>query len=1254
MELIPTRATYAPDEPIEITVAGATEPVTVGLWHLDRLVGEVTGRDSVSFDPPGLGGYGVTSGDAGTAVDVLADPLDRPRYGFVADFPAGHTPDALVDTARRLHLNMIQFYDWAHRYASLVPDTDDYIDPLGRRLSLAAVRGLTAALREIGSESMGYAAVYAVGGVDWEAWQHAGLFTAEGEPHRFTDDLLLVVDPSNESWMKHFAADLRQSMADVGFTGFHLDSYGWPKRAYRADGSVADLNDGFAALLEHLRDEVPDGRLLFNNVNDFPTWSTTRTRQDGTYIEVWAPHSTLAHIGGLVERARAFHRSRTPILAAYVTAYRDHPAEVADVTAQLTMATIFSHGGTHLLNGEGGAVLVDPYYPTNHAAAPTTQDMMRRWYDFLVRYGDLLLDPDAVDVTRSYTGGINEDLLFAGRPVRHRSGARHCLGTGGPHPPRPGRALDQPDRSDRDRLGHREAAVDPGDRGDRQGAPHARDLDAARGRPERAGAAAAAGHRGRPLRRDRIARARRLDDGGVAGPARLGCVIRHRPYGGGDPYRLDPDQRVPAIPQPGEAVTLGALASRDAGRVRLEWTVDGQLTTLAATPTGEVGADGSWSEASAESDLGGHLAAAANRTRRRGVVWQITPPALSLGQSARYRFRAESGPGTRWHTVTPARWVPAPGAVTARGRSRIVAGSASAFAGAGGTHHVRFAIALRPAERVAGFGERFDRVDQRGHRLDVVVFEQYKDQAATGRTYFPMPFAHVIGGDGWGFHVRTGHRVRFDVGATEPDRLWITVDGGDGVEIAFYDGTPADVLDAFLDETGRPEPLPDWVHRLWISGNEWNTQAAVMARADRHRDLDIPYGVMVIEAWSDESTFCAFRDAVYEPGERPLRAADVTYPADGAWPDPKGMVDALHERGVAVLLWQIPLQKTHVPGQARIDAARMMRDGYAIRDSSGRPYRNRGWWFPNALMPDFTNPAARSWWQDKRRYLLDDIGVDGFKTDGGEHAWGADLRYHDGTTGAASNNRYPVAYAQAYHDLLVTSGKAPVTFSRSGFTGAQRFGCTWAGDENSTWPAFRASITAGITAGLCGVTYWGWDLAGFSGDVPDPELYLRATQAACFMPIMQYHSEFNFHRRPSRDRTPWNIAERFDRPDVVAEFRRWAYVREALVGYLSAQARTGRPLMRAMALEVPDDVRVWAHPMQFFLGADLLVAPVTEPGATSIEVYLPAGAWRDLSTGRPVAAGVVTRPVPLTDVAVYVRERAAKRFAPVTAAIMHR
>jgi dextranase len=472
MELIPMKATFTPGEPVDIELVGAHGATIVQLWHLDRLVGEVSVGDGavhrdrgapaparrhdpigideslykvggvgepgnlgeagslvntatvgadgrvVAFDDVAEGGYAVLATDsigtqAATAVDVLADPFLRPRYGFVAEFPPDGTAHALVDTTRRLHLNLIQFYDWAHRYAQLVPDTPEYLDPLGRRLSLHTVRELTAALGHVGSLAMGSAAVYAVGGVDWDDWKHAGLFKADGEPHRFPDDLLLVVDPSNPEWLKHFAADLRLAMVELGFDGFHLDSYGWPKRAYRADGTVCDLAEAFPILLEHLRSDVSSARLLFNNVNDFPTWSTTRTRQNGTYIEVWSPHTTLGHLGGLAERARAIRACPPPILAAYLTTYAAQPAQFADATARLTMATIFSHGATHLLNGAGGTVLVDPYYPKNHISGASTRRLMQTWYDFLVRYGDLLLDPGAVDVTRSYTGGINEDLIFS-------------------------------------------------------------------------------------------------------------------------------------------------------------------------------------------------------------------------------------------------------------------------------------------------------------------------------------------------------------------------------------------------------------------------------------------------------------------------------------------------------------------------------------------------------------------------------------------------------------------------------------------------------------------------------------------------------------------------------------------------------------------------------------------------------------------------------------------------------------------------
>jgi alpha-glucosidase (family GH31 glycosyl hydrolase) len=452
------------------------------------------------------------------------------------------------------------------------------------------------------------------------------------------------------------------------------------------------------------------------------------------------------------------------------------------------------------------------------------------------------------------------------------------------------------------------------------------------------------------------------------------------------------------------------------------------------------------------------------------------------------------------------------------------------------------------------------------------------------------------------------------------------------------------------------------VLRLWASGNEWNTQEIATARMDTHRELDIPVGVVVIEAWSDELAITEWRDARWagHADGSPRHASDLTYPADGAWPDPRAWVEDMHARGIRVVLWQIPLLKTEgtierddqdwQPEETRqvlADGAALVRDGHVIREADGAPYLNRGWWFPRGLMPDLSTPAGREAWTAYRRYLVAEHDVDGFKTDGGEHAWGHDLRYADGRRGDEGNNLNPVHYARAFGDLLRSCGKAPVTFSRAGFTGSQAHGVFWAGDEDSTWEAFAHSVTAGITAAACGIVYWGWDLAGFSGPVPDAELYLRAAAAATFMPVMQYHSEFNHHRPPLRDRTPWNVAETNGDPDVIDVFRRYADLRERLVPYLAEQAgltiRTDRPLMRGLFMDWPDDAAVWDWPAEYLLGDALLVHPVTTPGATTWRTYLPAGDWVDVWSGEAYdGCRTVEREVPRDVVPVYCR---AERWA---------
>jgi alpha-glucosidase (family GH31 glycosyl hydrolase) len=156
------------------------------------------------------------------------------------------------------------------------------------------------------------------------------------------------------------------------------------------------------------------------------------------------------------------------------------------------------------------------------------------------------------------------------------------------------------------------------------------------------------------------------------------------------------------------------------------------------------------------------------------------------------------------------------------------------------------------------------------------------------------------------------------------------------------------------------------------------------------------------------------------------------------------------------------------------------------------------------------------------------------------------------------------------------------------------------------------------------------------------------------MPIMQYHSEFNGHRRPLRDRTPWHVAETTRDDRVVPVFRQLVRLRERLVGYLAEQAAgavaTDRPLMRPLFFDHPADPAAWSRPRQWKLGDDLLVNPVTEPGATSWTTALPEGDWVDVWSGARTPGGREhRRETPIHLIPVYCRAGSWPRLADVFA-----
>lgn len=506
--------------------------------------------------------------------------------------------------------------------------------------------------------------------------------------------------------------------------------------------------------------------------------------------------------------------------------------------------------------------------------------------------------------------------------------------------------------------------------------------------------------------------------------------------------------------------------------------------------------------------------------------------------------------------------------------------------------------------------------------VDVYVYNQYKDQGI--RTYIPMPY--FLSSGGYGVWLDTDRYTEFDM-CSGGRTYWQAEVQTEALSWYCFAGTPKEMISQFTAVSGRPAMLPEWAFGPWMSSNNWDSEAEVRKRVELTKKYDIPSTVLVIEAWSDEATYYIFNDAVYKEnsGEKGFSYDEFDFPEWGRWPDPKGMVEYLHENGLKCILWQIPIVKYinslhHL--QKDRDEEYALEHGFCAKKKDGTPYRMPEGWFTDSLLVDFTGRGAADWYMDKRKYLVEDVKIDGFKTDGGEFVFGDDVQFSDGRTGREMRNAYPNLYI-GEHYRYIHEKRGGIVFSRAGYTGAAAMPAHWAGDERSTFSAFKRNLCAGLNAGISGIPFWGWDLAGFSGEIPSAELYARSASMAAFCPIMQYHAESKAEF--SQDRTPWNIAERRNAPWVIDVYRYYAKLRMAMLPYIMEQAEkcveTGVPMMRALWVEFPEDRKAGEIFDQYMFGDDLMAAPVVEEGRTEREVYVPEGEWRNIFTGEVFCGG---------------------------------
>lgn len=541
------------------------------------------------------------------------------------------------------------------------------------------------------------------------------------------------------------------------------------------------------------------------------------------------------------------------------------------------------------------------------------------------------------------------------------------------------------------------------------------------------------------------------------------------------------------------------------------------------------------------------------------------------------------------------------------GRMRTLPFGRSAAGGAPVAYHESFAAA--PDEAFTGFGESFTPLDKRGQRPVMWNFDAFG--AESQRAYKNVPL--YLSSKGYGVLVDSGAPTEFDVCQSTHSVVQIVVPDDVMDYYVIAGPTPPEVLERYDRLTGRPALPPKWAFGTWISsGFCVDSQERVLARARTIRERGIPCDVLHLDTyWQTDGHWSDLR---WDPEN---------------FPDPDAMLAELDRMGFKVCLWMNPYISHLSPAFAEAAEA-----GYFLRRPDGEPYVADTWHgsFPPCGILDLTNPGAVRWLQDRLRPLLRQ-GVQVFKTDFAEGV-PHDAVASNGMTGTDLHNVYTLLFNDAVAEVTREVHGHGLVWARSSFLGGQRHSAQWGGDTYTSYAAMGSTLRGGLAHGLSGIPFWSHDAGGFTG-TPTDDLFVRWTQFGALSPLLRLHG--------TTSREPWEF------PAVEAHAVAALELRYRLMPYLYSAAveaaGTGAPMMRALCVDFPRDPVAWRADLQYLLGHDLLVAPMTSPDGVR-DVYLPEGEWVDYWTGEVHTGSRYVRVgKPLEQIPLFVRHGA---LIPVT------
>src|SRR6266568_2542906 len=529
-------------------------------------------------------------------------------------------------------------------------------------------------------------------------------------------------------------------------------------------------------------------------------------------------------------------------------------------------------------------------------------------------------------------------------------------------------------------------------------------------------------------------------------------------------------------------------------------------------------------------------------------------------------------------------------------------------------------------EHYYGLGENQEGfLDHRGH--PVRCWNDYLSPAAPSTC---VPF--LVTNKGYGLVWDNPSKTTIEAGFNERTR-W-TSEVGQRVSFFVIAGATADeIYSGFRLLTGPTPMLPKAAYGYIQCKQRYLNQDELLAAAKGYRQRHLPADVMVVD-WFH---YTKMGQIDMDPK---------------SWPDPVAMNKQLHDMGFETMIsvWPRFLPEDRYYADLRRKGwLTHLADGTPI---DGLPYDKAG------SDIDTTDPDAAAWWWKTIHENILSLGFDSLWADQTEPDLPPNGAYLHIGPGTQFFNVYPLFHTAALYDGYRKDepGKRALILSRDAYLGAQRNGTFfWSSDIQPTWDTLKRQIPTGLDFTASGFAYWSNDTGGWEylpkehhpahaplldpsdardnvGDYDDyPELYTRWFQYATFLPIMRAHGS-----RVANE--VWSYGKQAE--PILEKYLRLRYELMPYIYSLGYQTwLTGAPFMRALPLDFPNDPNVADLRDEYMFGPAFLVAPVTEQGATSRNVYLPSGTdWFNYWTDERIKGGqTVTVAAPIETIPLFVR-----------------